>query len=208
MNIPLQQRGAAALGVSFLLLFVLTLVVGFASRNLIFEQRSSANQARSTQAFEAAEAGLQWAQAMLNSGTPIGADCEASAAPGDAAFRERFLAYDAASQRFAPRTWDDAGTPVALQAACVLDERGWSCSCPSAGHPTLAAPVGRQGILRSRCASSPRRAAAWCNAGHRLRRLRAGLPAGVPPRRAAARAPTRRSCSGCCRHWRRDRLQR
>jgi hypothetical protein len=143
MNIPLQQRGAAALGVSFLLLFVLTLVVGFASRNLIFEQRSSANQARSTQAFEAAEAGLQWAQAMLNSGTPIAADCEASAAPGDAAFRERFLAYDAASQRFAPRTWDDAGTPVPLQAACVLDERGWSCSCPSAGHPTLAAPVGQ-----------------------------------------------------------------
>ncbi len=145
MNIPLHQRGAAALGVTLLLLFVLTLMVGFASRNLIFEQRSSANQARSTQAFEAAEAGLQWAQAMLDSGTPIGADCEPSAAPGDTSFRERFLAYDAANQRFAPRTWDDAGTPVALQAACVLDENGWACSCPSASHPTLISPPATAG---------------------------------------------------------------
>jgi hypothetical protein len=136
MNLPPHQRGAAALSVTLLLLFVLTLVVGFASRNLVFEQRSSANQARSTQAFEAAEAGLQWAQAMLDSGTPIGADCEPSALPGDTSFRDRFLAYDAAGQRFAPRTWDDAGTPAALQAACVRGESGWSCSCPDAGHPT------------------------------------------------------------------------
>jgi hypothetical protein len=34
-----RQRGAAALSVTLLLLFVLTLVVGFASRNLLFEQR-------------------------------------------------------------------------------------------------------------------------------------------------------------------------
>jgi hypothetical protein len=138
MNIPPRQRGAAALGVTLLLLFVLTLVVGFASRNLVFEQRSAANQARSTQAFEAAEAGLQWAQAMLDSGTPIGSDCAPSEAAGDTPFRERFLAYDAAGQRFTPRTWDDAGSAVSLQAACALADGGWSCSCPRAGHPTPA----------------------------------------------------------------------
>lgn len=139
-NIPSRQRGAAALGVTLLLLFVLTLVVGFASRNLVFEQRSAANQARATQAFEAAEAGLEWAQALLNSSAPIGADCTPGGAVGDTPFRDRFLSYDAADQRFHPRTWSDAGTAVALQAACVLTDDGWSCSCPSAGHPTLAAP--------------------------------------------------------------------
>ncbi len=158
MKLPSRQRGAAALAVTLLLLFVLSLVVGFASRNLVFEQRSSANQARSTQAFEAAEAGLAWAQAMLNSGDPIGADCAPSAGPGAASFRERFLAYDAASQRFDPRSWDDHGSPVPLQAACVLTESGWSCSCPSVGHPTLAAPpaTGAHPAFALRFVAAPR----------------------------------------------------
>lgn len=140
MKQPLRQRGAAALTVTLLLLFVLTLVVGFASRNLLFEQRSSANQARSTQAFEAAEAGLAWAQAMLDSATPLDADCEPSTAPGDTSLRDRFLAYDTATARFTPRTWNNAGTATPLSAACVLTDTGWSCSCPSAAHPALTAP--------------------------------------------------------------------
>lgn len=139
-KLPRHQRGAAALTVTLLLLFVLTLVVGFASRNLIFEQRSAANQIRATQAFEAAEAGLEWAQALLDSDAPVDAHCQPSTAPDDLPFRERFLAYDAATQRFVPRTWSDHGTPVPLQAACVLTASGWSCSCPSAGHPVLDAP--------------------------------------------------------------------
>ena len=159
MYTPLPQRGAAALSVTLLLLFVLTLVVGFASRNLVFEQRSSANQARSTQAFEAAEAGLHWAQAMLNSGDADRHGLrEPSAAPGDHSFRERFLAYDAASQRFDPRAWDDAGTAVTLQAACVFGESGWSCNCPNAGHPTLVAPsaIGAHPAFAVRFIAAPR----------------------------------------------------
>ena len=42
------------------LFFIMSLVAAYASRNLIFEQRTSANNYRSTQAFEAAEAGLEW----------------------------------------------------------------------------------------------------------------------------------------------------
>lgn len=140
MNLPVRQRGAAVLGVTLLMLVVLALMVGFASRNLMFEQRASANQVRSTVAFEAAEAGLEWAQALLNSGRPIGADCTPSEEPGAASFRDRFLAYDATSQRFEPRTWSDGSANVALQAACVLTDTGWSCACPNAGHPTLVAP--------------------------------------------------------------------
>lgn len=140
MNPAFRQRGAATLGITLLLLFVVMLVAGVANRNLIFEQRASANQWRSTQAFEAAEAGLEWAQAMLASDAAIGDACEPDAAPGNAAFRERFLAYDAESRAFTPRTWSDGGHVVALQAACVRDGDGWSCSCPRAANPVLDAP--------------------------------------------------------------------
>ena len=100
MNPAFRQRGAATLGITLLLLFVVMLVAGVANRNLIFEQRASANQWRSTQAFEAAEAGLEWAQAMLASDAAIGDACEPDAAPGNTAFRERFLAYDAETRAF------------------------------------------------------------------------------------------------------------
>ena len=65
---PSAQRGAAALIVVMLLFFIISLVAAYAGRNLIFEQRTSTNQYRATQAFEAAEAGLEWALAMLNGG--------------------------------------------------------------------------------------------------------------------------------------------
>ena len=140
---PRSQRGAAALGVTMLLLFVLALVVAMAHRNLLFEQRSSANQLRSTRAFEAAEAGLEWAQALLNRPGAIGADCESdSAEPGDTSLRDRMLAWDAASGRFAPRTYGAPGGPLPLQAACVADDDGWRCSCPTSGPATLDVPGG------------------------------------------------------------------
>jgi hypothetical protein len=143
MTTARTQRGAATLAITLLLLFAMMVVAGIANRNLIFEQRASANQARTTQAFEAAEAGLEWAQAMLASDASISTDCAPEAAPGNASLRERLLAYDPDSGRFLPRTWSDAGHEVALQAACVRDESsgtGWACSCPRDGHPALDLP--------------------------------------------------------------------
>lgn len=137
------QRGAATLAVTLILLFTMMIVAGFANRHLVFEQRSSANQARSTQAFEAAEAGLEWAQAMLASDAAIGADCAPAAEPGNVSLRETLLAYDADHRRFLPRAWNDGGQTLPLQAACVRDERsatGWSCGCPRSGHPVLDPP--------------------------------------------------------------------
>ena len=46
-------RGAATLIVVMLLFFIMSMVAAYTSRNLIFEQRTSANQYRSSQAFEA-----------------------------------------------------------------------------------------------------------------------------------------------------------
>ncbi|HMN76796.1 MAG TPA: PilX N-terminal domain-containing pilus assembly protein [Burkholderiaceae bacterium] len=140
MNLVTRQRGAATLGITLLLLFVVMLVAAIASRNLVFEQRASANQWRSTQAFEAAEAGLEWAQAMLASDALIGADCKPIARPGATTFRERLLDVDPATRVFSVRTWSDAGNAVPLQAACVRDGDAWHCSCPHAGHPALDAP--------------------------------------------------------------------
>lgn len=139
-----HQRGAAALAVTVLLLFVMALAVGLAHRNLIFEQRSSANQLRSTRAFEAAEAGLAWAQTLLDRGGAIGADCSAAdAVPGDTSFRDRYLAFDAASGTLVPRSLPLA-PGAALQAACVAsdDDGGWACSCPADSAPALDAPEG------------------------------------------------------------------
>lgn len=140
MKPGIRQRGAATLGITLLLLFTVMLVAGIANRNLIFEQRASANQWRSTQAFEAAEAGLEWAQAMLASDAAIGADCGPDATPGNTGFRERLLDYDTDTRAFTPRTWSDSGDDVPLQAACVRAAAGWTCSCPHEGHPQLDAP--------------------------------------------------------------------
>jgi hypothetical protein len=125
-----QQRGVAALIVTMVLLFIVTLVAAYTNRNLIFEQRTSANQYRSTQAFEAAQAGIEWATAMLNGGR-ITAACNPSTSVGDDSFRERYLSIDV----------NGAVTTRNLASACVFNGGGWTCSCPKAGDPVLTAPT-------------------------------------------------------------------
>lgn len=141
------QRGAASLIVVMVLFFVMALAAAYSSRNLIFEQRTSANQYRSTQAIEAAEAGVEWALAMLNGGR-IGTDClEASAAANATTFRQRYLTV-LDDGRLRPVADPSAAAPTApapptpLTAGCVFNGTDWVCSCPVAGPPVLAAPVG------------------------------------------------------------------
>jgi hypothetical protein len=135
------QRGAATLVVVMVLFFIAALVSAYTSRNLIFEQRTSANQYRATQAFEAAEAGIEWALAMLNGGR-IDADCEphplANAATLDPSFRGRYLAIDEDGGITAPPR--ASGEP--RQAACVFNGVGWQCSCPADAAPALIDPPG------------------------------------------------------------------
>ena len=131
------QRGVAALVITVLLFFTMLLASVYVNRNLVFEQRSSANQYRATQAFEAAEAGLEWATAQLNSNQRIGADCLGAPAPATS-FRERFVAHDRATLRYAGRSVGTGAAALPLQAACVRAGAGWSCSCPSDGAPVLA----------------------------------------------------------------------
>ena len=131
-----RQTGAASLIVVMVLFFLMSLVAAYTSRNLIFEQRTSVNQYRSTQAYEAAEAGLEWAMTMLNSGR-IGSTClEAGATTADTSFRQRYLSIDATTGRV-------TAASNSLWPSCVSDGAGgWTCSCPSSGAPSLTAPTG------------------------------------------------------------------
>lgn len=135
------ERGSGTLVVVMVLFFIMSLVAAYASRNLIFEQRTSANNYRSIQAFEAAQAGLEWAIAMLNGGR-INAACGNSIDVANDSFRERYLAINPADGRLSPRKWLNAGVQTDLQPSCVRDGDAWQCSCPAAGDPVLAAPAG------------------------------------------------------------------
>jgi hypothetical protein len=117
------QRGAAALAVSMVLLFGMTLVAFFANRGIIFEQKTSANQMRSTRAFEAAEAGLEWATAMVNDSRVINTSCIATSGQ-PTSFRDKYT---------------PAGSPTNLTP--VANSRP-GCRIRAAGDPVCSCPAG------------------------------------------------------------------
>jgi hypothetical protein len=105
-----------------LLLFASSIVIFYLNRGLIFEQKASANQLRSTTAFEAAEAGIEWATGMLN--TPQGIDSDCLESPGvNASFRRRYI-----------QTGYPANLAVTVAASsfpgCKLDGIALACHCP------------------------------------------------------------------------------
>jgi hypothetical protein len=132
--------------VVMVLFFLMSLVAAYTSRNLIFEQRVSLNQYRSTQAFEAAEAGLEWALAMLNSGR-IDANClELPATAANTSFRQRYLnivpVTGPTTANITAKKWSPAvGVDIELAPSCVFNGADWTCSCPSNGAPVIAAPA-------------------------------------------------------------------
>lgn len=145
-----RERGAASLIVVMVLFFIMSLVAAYTSRNLIFEQRTSVNQYRATQAYETAEAGLEWAIAQLNGGR-IDANClEAGVTTANTSFRQRYLAInanpppDANSGMVTGLTQPAVGAapPAPRRAGCVWDGTRWVCSCPSDSDPALALPAG------------------------------------------------------------------
>jgi PilX N-terminal len=110
-----RQSGFGALAVMLLLLFATSIVVFYLNRGLIFEQKTSANQVRSTAAFEVAEAGLEWATGMLNTPTLVTPHCTMTTS-----FRQRYLGTGAVSPT--PRTYP----------GCKIDGTTLTCACPSA----------------------------------------------------------------------------
>ena len=136
-----HQRGVTTLIVVGVLFFVLSLVAAYTNRSMIFEQRTASNQYRSTLAFEAAEAGVEWALSMLNGGR-IDASCIPSTNVADTSLRQRYLTIDPATGVITPNGTLDADGGSDLWPSCVFDGSDWNCSCPAAGAPAVAAPVG------------------------------------------------------------------
>ncbi len=132
-----RQRGVAALVVTLLLCLTMVLAVAFAHRDIATEERRSSNDYRTAQAFEAAEAGLEWALARANDSTRLDDECRPSAAAVARSWRDRMLSVAVTTAIVAPATWRDAGVDAPLQSACVRDAAGWTCSCPTSGRPLL-----------------------------------------------------------------------
>ena len=130
-----HERGAAALLVVVVLFFILAMVTAYAGRNLIFEQRTSVNNQRAAQAFEAAESGLDLAIGLLGGGR-VDAQCTSTSDVAQNTFRQRHLTQDADGNFLTP------GAMANLQPTCMLLPAGARCSCPSAGPPALIVPVG------------------------------------------------------------------
>ena len=151
MSRPRQgQQGAATLIVVMLLFFIISMVAAYTSRNLIFEQRTSANQYRTTQAFEASEAGLEWALGQLNAGrtTNTCAPSTDDASATDQSFAQRYLTVNASTGVITPRAASGGGAVLPM---CVFDSSSgtpanwtWKCACPvaTAGTAGLAPPGG------------------------------------------------------------------
>jgi hypothetical protein len=135
------QRGAATLVVVMVLFFIISMVAAYTSRNMIFEQRTGANLYRGTQAIEAAEAGMEWALMLMNTGR-IDTACTASTATTDDTFRQRYASINTSTGFVIPRTGPTTG--VELTPTCVFDSATgrWVCDCPTDGAPTLVAPTG------------------------------------------------------------------
>ncbi|WP_255512027.1 PilX N-terminal domain-containing pilus assembly protein, partial [Mitsuaria sp. TWR114] len=148
------QRGLGTLAMCVVLLGVLALGAAWATRQLTTAERVAANDHRAATAFEAAEAGMAWAIAMLNGGHvddscrpashPAGPSADI-AATGDSSasatdFRSRFLQLGAdghyRAKPIAPATGG------AMSPACTnTGPLRWTCQCATQGDPSSASPT-------------------------------------------------------------------
>jgi hypothetical protein len=131
-----SARGGASLIVVMGLLLTLMLAAAYAGRGVLVEQKVSAAQYHGTQAFEAAEAGLEWTLAQLNGGR-LDAHCAASSDTAQTSLREKTLRpADANSGAYAVAPPPGSvGLP-----GCVRNTTGdWQCQCPASGNPSFDA---------------------------------------------------------------------
>ena len=145
------DKGMAALTVVMIIFFVMALVAAYTNRNLIFEQRISANSYKSARALDAAEAAIDWTLSMLNGGV-VTDNCTA---PSAAALAANPAAYTDFRRRLLTTPFDPTVTEgsydrliigndaVRMYPACIMDaSAGLSCICPSptSRNPSMGTP--------------------------------------------------------------------
>jgi PilX N-terminal len=130
-----RQRGIGSLAIALILLFAMTMIAFFVNRSQIFEQKASANQYRSTRAFEAAEAGLEWATAMINDIRIANTSCVAAGAGAVSSFRKTYLNFG--SGGYSPISTVQPGCSITTTSGVP----SLSCTCQTAGNPAALAGV-------------------------------------------------------------------
>ena len=134
------QRGFGALAITLVLVACMAIGMLFANVGVMFEQRSAANLTQSETAFEAAEAGIEWATGMLNAPYDMGDDC-AFLTTTNASFRKRYVLT-----KFNDATSPTTDIVPATNAfpGCKLGASGPSCNCPpvAAAGSTAVASLG------------------------------------------------------------------
>lgn len=120
-----REHGATTLVVVMALFLIVAMLAAFASRNMVYEQRIASNYYRAGVAYEAAQAGVEWALAMVN-GDTIDATCKPSAGGADD-LRSRYMNIDQSSRAVTTLT---ASTGAVL--ACFYNSaNNWTCQCPA-----------------------------------------------------------------------------
>ena len=121
-----RQRGAATLLVTMILLFSTSIVMLYLNRSILFEQKTSVNQMRSTMALEMAEAGMEWATGMLNNPQEIDTACNLLSTT-NISFRRKYV----------QTKWGDATNPTTdvmaattTYSGCKISGNTRTCSCP------------------------------------------------------------------------------
>lgn len=121
-----HQRGAATLLLTMVFLFSTSIIIFYLNRSILFEQKTSANQMRSTMAMEMAEAGMEWAIGMLNTAYDINSSCDLLATT-NTPFRQKYI----------QTKWDDATNPSTnvepatnTYPGCKINGNSMACSCP------------------------------------------------------------------------------
>jgi len=136
-----RERGTATLLVTLALLAGVTIAALYAQARHGVELRAGAAQARAARAFEAAEAGLAWATAMLDEPRAVDAACRPVAAAG-ASFRDRHMSIAPGTGVVTPLAGERDGMTVPRRAACVRAPQAWRCACAGDDDPRPDAPAG------------------------------------------------------------------
>lgn len=145
---PGQPRGVAALTVVMILFFVMALVAAYTNRNLVFEQRISANSYRSARALDASEAAIDWTLSMLNGGR-IDTNCASSNANNDKDFRGNYLSLVDISEPINPGRYEmvwDLDPTKKMFPSCISKNGILSCICPTLATRTPAIAIPADGI--------------------------------------------------------------
>lgn len=134
-QVPRLQKGATALAVTLLLLFASSITAFYLNRGLIFEQKVSANQLRSTTAFEMAEAGIEWATGMMNRSNDLDPATCGLLSTTNISFRRKYVQTNFV-------TSSDVSATTRTFPGCKVSGTTLTCSCPdlpSANNESVAA---------------------------------------------------------------------